>query len=344
MDISTEMVRMFDVAASEEFTDLLAVIGNFVAQITGNDSAEFVASWQIPCREPLFLKVKSGEKPSVVEFNPVDKSYFVKWTIGEESGFLYFGDEKFQIPAFAISAIETAIKINAESAIRKIEWGVEATTRILGITYHDFRNTFGSITGVMQLLEIDEGGNKRVQNSLNGIKDVLANFDEPNKLTMLILRNEPINYANDLVDISSIYNAILEKNKKVYAYSQVDLDFEVDENIKTYGDEQKITQILSELLSNASDSFEDIDMGGKIKVKVSIENHSCVISVEDTGFGMDYDLQRYLTTKFFTRKFKRPGLGLTRVRRFVEDWGGGLLFASMPEKGTSVVASFPIVL
>jgi signal transduction histidine kinase len=196
----------------------------------------------------------------------------------------------------------------------------------------------------MQLLEMDEGGNKRVKDSLDGIKEILTNFDEPNKLTMLILRNEPITYKNELVNISSIYDAILTKNKKVYGYSQIALEYNVEENIKTSGDEQKITQILVELLINASDSFENSEEGGKITVKVFVENFNCVISVEDTGFGMDYDLQRYLTTKFFTRKFKRPGLGLTRVRRFVEDWGGSLLFASKPEKGTSITVRFPIVL
>ena len=344
MDISEEMVKIFDVAASEGFTDLLSAIGVFAAQASGRDEVEFAAMWKMPCREPLFLKVKSGEKPTAIEFDPTDKSYFINWTIGEESGFLYYGDERFDLPVSAISAIEAAIKINAEAVSKKIEWGAEATARILGITYHDFRNTFGTITGIMQLLEMDEGGNKRVKETLGNIKEVLTNFDEPNKLTMLILRNEPIDYQESLVDISSIYKAILTKNKKVYAYSQIDLNFDVKENIKTRGDEPKITQILNELLANASDSFENSETGGKISVKVAVEDQICVVKVEDTGFGMDYDLQRYLTKKFFTRKFKRPGLGLTRVRRFVEDWGGWLQFASVPEKGTSITARFPIVL
>jgi len=344
METKELIVKMFDVAASEEFIDLLAVIGDFAAEVSQNASAEFVALWKMSCREPLFLRVKSGERPTVVEFDTTDKSYFVKWAIGEESGCLYYDDERFDLPAFAVSAIEGAIKLNTESTIKKVEWGVEATLRILGITYHDFRNTFGAVTGVMQLLEMDEGGNKRVQSALGSVRGILSDFDGASKLTMLILRNEPICYQDDLVDITSIYNTILAKNKKVFAYSQVDLDYEVDEDIKTKGDEQKITQILSELLVNASDSFENSETGGKINVRVSVENLNCVISVADTGFGMDYHLQRYLTTKFFTRKFKRPGLGLTRVRRFVEDWGGYLQFASVPEKGTSITVRFPIIL
>lgn len=344
MDISEKMVRLFDIAASEGFTDLLAAIGVFAAEASKKNSVEFVAMWKIPCRELLFLKVKSGEKPAAVEFDTTDKSYFINWEINEESGCFYYDEERFDLPSSAISAIESAVKINVESASKKVDWGIEATSRIMGIANHDFGNTFGTIAGIMQLLEIDESENKRVKGTLDSIKEILSGFDDSNKLIMRILRNEPINYSTNLVDISKIYNEILVKNKKNYAYSKIDLKFNVEENIKTKGDEQKITRILSELLTNASDSFENSDDGGKISVKVFVENSDLVIKVDDSGFGMDYDSQRYLTTKFFTRKFKRPGLGLTRVRRFVEDWGGCLQFASTPEKGTSISASFPIVL
>lgn len=344
MEISGEMLKMLDVAASEEFTDLLAAIGDFVAQATGN-TAEFVAQWKLPCREPLFFKIKSGEKPVAIEFDNDEKSYFVKWIIGEESGYLYYNEDyRFNLTPLSVLAIETAIKINTESVIKKIEWGVETASRMQGITYHDYSNVFGSVSGVMQLLETDERGNKKLHNNLNEIYDILENFEELNKSTTRILRSEPITYQKELIDISCVANEILSKSKKVYAYSQIDLDFKVDENIKTSGDEQKIAQILNELLDNASDSFGNVEIGGKIIVRVFVEKLNCVISVTDTGFGMDYDLQRYLTTKYFTRKFKRPGLGLTRVRRFVEDWGGSLRFNSAPEKGTTVIARFPIVL
>jgi signal transduction histidine kinase len=346
METNAEIVKMLDIAASEEFTDLLAAICKVCSCACDKQGdVRFVASWNVACRQPLFLLVKTGEKPVAIEFDPKDKSYFVQWSIGEESGFLYFcGDEeKFLLPESAISAIETGIRINVEAAVKKVEWGVEAATRILGITYHDVRNAFGTISGVAQLLEMDEGENERVSGSLSSINEILGNFDVQSKTLMYILRNEPINYENEPVDVSSLYNGVLVKNKRVYRYSQVELDFEVEENIKTRGDEPKIAQILSELLLNASDSFENSDKGGKITVRVFTRDSECVVSVKDTGFGIDYDSQRYLTTKFFTRKFKRPGLGLAKVRRFVEDWGGRFLFSSEPEKGTFVEAKFPIV-
>jgi len=340
---NVEIVKMLEIAANEGFIDLLVAICNVCACEGGK---QFIASWNVPCRKPLFLLVKSGEKPKSVEFDPTDKSYFVRWAVGEESGNLYFcdGDEKFMISEYSNSAIETAIKINVEAAIRKVDWGGEAAMRILAINSHDIRNVFGTISGVLQLLDMDEAENEKVHNSFNNINEILSNFDVSNKTLLLILRNEPIVYESGDVDVSSIYNTILGKNKRVYSYSQIELDFEVENNIKTNGDEQKITQILNELLLNASDSFENSDKGGKVSVKVFKENNDCVIKVEDTGFGIDYESQRYITTKFFTRKFKRPGLGLKKVRRFVEDWDGHFSFSSEPDKGTNVSVRFPITL
>jgi signal transduction histidine kinase len=345
MELNEEIVKMFDVAADKEFTDLLMSISNVLCAATGGTkNIEFVALWNMPCRNPLYLSVKPGETPVEIDFDASEKSWFAKWKAGEESGFLYFAEERPTVTEFVLDAISTAVRINAETTVKKVEWGVEAAARILGITYHDVRNTFGAITGTMQLLEMDMGENEKIKNSSNSIRDIFNRFDDANKTTMQILRNEQVVYENGMVDVSSIYNTILNKNKKVYAYSQVDLDFKVEPNIKTKGDEHKIAQILSELLFNAADSIEICGNGGKISVNVSVVDSKCVINVKDTGFGMDYDSQRYLTMEFFTRKYKRMGMGLVRIRRFAEDWGGYLQFTSKPQFGTSVTACFPLIL
>jgi len=345
MELNEEITKMFDVAADKEFTELLASISNVLCIATGKaKKVEFVALWNMPCRKPLCLSVKPGENLAEIDFDEDGKSWFANWKAGEESGFLYFVGERPIIEEFVFEAVSTAVKINAEATVKKIEWGVEAASRILGITFHDVRNTFGAITGTMQLLEMDAGENEKIKNCSSNIRDIFNRFDDANKTTMQILRHEQVTYESGDVDVSSIYNTILNKNKKVYAYSQVDLDFTVAPNIKTKGDQYKITQILSELLFNAADSIEICEAGGKISVNVSAVDSKCVIDIKDTGFGMDYDSQRYLTKEFFTRKYKRMGMGLTRVRRFVEDWGGYLQFASKPQEGTSITACFPLVI
>ena len=344
MELSKEIIKLFYVATRDEFTDLLSYISGFLGVSAGKlNGIELVALWNMPCREPLYLSVKYDAKPVAIDFNPENKNHLLKWRFNEESGCLY-ADENIEFKEFVLEAVMSAIQINIETAEKKVNWGDEAVVRVLGIAYHDVRNTFGTITGTMQLLRMDEKENERIQSSSDNINDVFNNFDESNKTIMAFLRNEPISYKKSLVDISSIYNTILSKNKRAYFYSQIDLEFNVEPNIKTIGDEPKIMQVLTEILFNASDSIEHCKEGGKISVNVSTTAQNCIINVKDTGFGMDYDTQRYLTTKFFTRKYKRLGLGIAKIRRFVEDWGGSITYASEPEKGTSVTVRFPIIL
>jgi len=215
MELNEEITKMFDITADKEFTELLASISNVLCAAAGRaKKVEFVALWNMPCREPLFLSVKPGENLAEIDFDENGKSWFAKWKAGEESGFLYFVGERPIIEEFVLEAVSTAIKINAETTVKKVEWGIEAAARILGITFHDVRNTFGAITGTMQLLEMDAGENEKIKNCSSSIRDIFNRFDDANKTTMQILRHEQVDYENDDVDVSSIYNTILNKNKK----------------------------------------------------------------------------------------------------------------------------------
>jgi len=344
-NINVEAAKMLEIAASDEFTDLLVSICDLCACETGAE-AEFVAQWNLQCREPLYLSVKSKEKPQETEFDPVGKSHFAHWDYGNESGFLYFlhEDKKFTLSPATLETIETAVRINAEMAEKKCDWRSEAAIRILGINNHDILNTLSAVLGITQILEMNESSSVKVVQSVETINKLAVNFENTAKTLMRILRGEPIEYEKKPVDLTALYTALLNKNKKGYAYLQLALDFEVEAGISVNSDEKKLLLILSELLQNASDSFGNNENGGKINARIFTQNGDIVISVVDTGLGIDYDSQRYLTTKFFTRKFKRPGLGLTKIRRFAEDWGGKIFFSSVPAKGTSVEVRFPSVL
>jgi CheY-like chemotaxis protein len=75
------------------------------------------------------------------------------------------------------------------------------------------------------------------------------------------------------------------------------------------------------------------------------EGYHAVISVRDTGIGMDADTQaRALEPFFTTREGKQgTGLGLAIVHRIVQDNGGGLELESAPGQGTTVRCFLPLV-
>ncbi len=67
-----------------------------------------------------------------------------------------------------------------------------------------------------------------------------------------------------------------------------------------------------------------------------------IVSVADTGIGMDQDTQARLFTPFFTSKSEGSGLGLVSCRRFVDNQQGFIRVHSQPGQGTRFDLYLPV--
>ena len=69
------------------------------------------------------------------------------------------------------------------------------------------------------------------------------------------------------------------------------------------------------------------------------------ITIEDNGCGIPKDLRKHVFEPFFTTKKegKGTGIGLTVVKRMVEEHGGWIQVQSEEEKGTTFIMNFPRV-
>ncbi len=103
-------------------------------------------------------------------------------------------------------------------------------------------------------------------------------------------------------------------------------------------DAQLIQQALVHLLRN---SIEAMPQGGELAVEVQLDDQAVRILIEDTG-SAGADLL-HATDPFFTTKLVGTGMGLTLVKRIIEDHGGSLLLQNRPEGGVRVTVTLPRV-
>jgi CheY-like chemotaxis protein len=103
---------------------------------------------------------------------------------------------------------------------------------------------------------------------------------------------------------------------------------------------------LLNLMINARDAMPD---GGILTVRTrthfdqALGGPVVAISVTDTGFGMSPELQAKIFAPFFTTKGDAgSGLGLSMVRKFVEQAGGRISLASIVGRGTTFTLIFPL--
>lgn len=110
-------------------------------------------------------------------------------------------------------------------------------------------------------------------------------------------------------------------------------------------DEQKLRQILTNLLSN---SVKFTPTNGSVTLKVWCQpEDGYVFQIIDTGIGMTANEIPKALMKFgqvdsdLSRKYEGTGLGLPLAKTFVEQHGGSLGVQSIPGQGTTITVRFP---
>jgi len=103
-------------------------------------------------------------------------------------------------------------------------------------------------------------------------------------------------------------------------------------------DARLIQQALVHLMRN---SIEAMPKGGELSVEVQLEEALVRISIRDTGTGMGEAGLGHATDPFFTTKMIGTGMGLTLVKRIVEDHGGRLTLRSNSQGGMEATVVLP---
>jgi signal transduction histidine kinase/HAMP domain-containing protein len=110
------------------------------------------------------------------------------------------------------------------------------------------------------------------------------------------------------------------------------------------GDEQRIVQVLLNLLGNAIKFTEE----GVIEVEVTASNKTFLVSVSDTGPGISEADQKRIFEEFHqvdgssTREKGGSGLGLSITKKIVEMHGGRIWVESIPGEGSIFRFTLPV--
>lgn len=129
----------------------------------------------------------------------------------------------------------------------------------------------------------------------------------------------------------------------------VDIKFSPNISIKTYGDPVKFYKVISNLLSNAIDSYEEQESREnerhKINIDLSQKDTIACIQIQDWGKGISDEHLTRVFEPFFTTKSieKGTGLGLSICKNIIEnDFEGHISVTSKEGQGTTFTIKLPI--
>ena len=106
-------------------------------------------------------------------------------------------------------------------------------------------------------------------------------------------------------------------------------------------DESQIGQILTNLLKNAAEALEQTPSPKTIILTIEPSAETVTLTVCDNGSGFPPELLERLTDPYVTTRAKGTGLGLSIVKQTMEEHGGTIVLANVPEGGAEVTLTFP---
>lgn len=177
---------------------------------------------------------------------------------------------------------------------------------------HEIRNPMTTIRGFLQILYSKEECEKHKEY----FELMINELDRAGNIITEFLSLAKINQFQPAVkNISAIVEAIQPLLESDALLKEMNIIFELNEVPDLLLDENKIRQLIINLVKNA---LESMAIGGTVKVTTFAVDTEVVLSIKDEGKGIDSETLRKLGTPFVTNKEQGTGLGLATCYNIVE--------------------------
>ncbi len=209
--------------------------------------------------------------------------------------------------------------------------------------FHDLMTPLTSI--ILHTETLDKKSIKDIEMINNTLKKTA---EASHKMSQYI-DNIKISIKNSQIKKECFLNEEVDDVLEILGYkirkSNISIEKIIDNGYSIYMDQIKIRQILLNLISNAIDSYNNINTKVK-KIYISVEKikDNLIIKIKDNGCGIKKENLDKIFEPFFSTKNKEIGIGigLTTVKKIVEDdLFGNIKVFSEENKGTCIALEIP---
>lgn len=299
------------------------------------------------------------------EKNPEVPFIFISGSIGEENAIevLKGGATDYVLKSSiqrVLPAVERALRETRDREERgrlqeqlRQSQKMETVGRLAGGVAHDFNNILTAISGYSHFLLAAMSADDPKRPDVEEIQKASKRASSLTRQLLTFSRQQIFHL--ELLDVSAVALE-MEKMLRRLLGENMELDVRSAKNLgKVKADQGQLEQVILNLVVNASEAMPN---GGKITLEAAdielgedyARSHPemqpgphVMLSVSDTGSGMDSKILSQIFEPFFTTKqFGRgTGLGLSIVYGIVRQSRGGISVASQPGRGTTFKIYLP---
>lgn len=208
---------------------------------------------------------------------------------------------------------------------------------------HELRTPLTSIRGFAQTMlsswdKLDDASKKKFLEIIEQQSNRLIHLVE-NILSVTKIPNE--NLVLKKIGVNESVQTAVQLVKQKYPNHKFSTD--IKENPEIYADNEKLQQVLINIIENAC-KYSEADT--EVKIIVTSDDKDVYIKIQDEGIGIDEEYAEKIFQKFsridnpLTRKTQGSGLGLFITKSLTEKMHGTISFKNL-EKGTEFQLKFP---
>jgi signal transduction histidine kinase len=200
---------------------------------------------------------------------------------------------------------------------------INEETKIAGIPYKLMRDRIPTLTQA-----IKEGSER--------IKNIVADLKHFSGL------EKTKDEQKSIVNLKNVINSSMRLTTTFMNKYTDHLTVENEADLFILGYEQRLEQVIVNLLLNAAQSLPSKDK--KVKLKAYLDKNEVKLEISDEGCGISEDNQKKIFEPFFTTKTDSggTGLGLSISFGIIQDMGGQIKVESKIDQGTTFTVILPV--
>jgi signal transduction histidine kinase len=213
----------------------------------------------------------------------------------------------------------------------------------INIAAHELRTPTQAITGYSELLEMEPENTRIYLNPIIRNSKRLQRLSE-DILDLTRIESQSLKLTKEEFDLNDVISSIVGDYRSLLIDDEDNINLNIvyePKSIILNADKERIAQVISNLLSNAI-KFTTKE-NGTIYVSADKNGSQVIVSVKDTGQGIDSEILPRLFTKFATKSNMGIGLGLFISKSIVEAHGGRMWAENNSDgKGATFAFTLPL--
>lgn len=260
--------------------------------------------------------------------------------VQDRASVLQFGDDGEPV-SFVGATIDRTKLVELENQCAHLTTQIDEaealrqTGRLTGAVAHDLNNVITVILGNAELLRL-QGLDPKHEESITNIYTAALHAGALSSRMLDFVRDSPLSMAS--IDAVRILRDSLPLLRALVGDS-TDLVLDgLPATALIMGDRHRLEQALYNLVLNAGQA---VGQDGRISLSLEVDQAFVKIQVADDGPGIDPAIRDQIFSPFFSTKETGVGLGLSSVRRVVDQHSGHIEVDSPPEGGTVFTIAIP---